>query len=63
MDRVIHSGQFDYDRIDVEEKVVSVSGGTALAKASGIVDATTNGMRRRWGLQFTIRSRDTVTPR
>jgi Domain of unknown function (DUF4440) len=54
---VIRSGQFDYQSIRVDQKVLSVtvSGTTGIAAGRGIFDASINGMRRPWRLQFAIR--------
>ncbi len=53
---VIRSGEFDYHRIDVEEKAISVSitGSTAVVIGRGIFNATINGMKNPWRLQFTL---------
>jgi hypothetical protein len=53
---VIGSGQFQYHRIDIDEALlsVSISGNTATVKGRGVFDATINGMRRSWRLQFAI---------
>jgi hypothetical protein len=54
---VIRSGQFDYHTITVHEEAISmtVSGKTAIIGGRGLFDATINGMRRPWRLQFTMR--------
>ena len=53
---VIDSGRFDYHRIDVDERslVMSVADASAVVTGRGIFDATINGMRRPWHLQFTM---------
>ena len=54
---VIRSGQFDYHTITVEEETISltVPGKSAIVAGRGLFDATINGMRRPWRLQFTMR--------
>src|SRR5215208_1061668 len=54
---VIRSGQFDYHRIEIEEETLSanVTDGTAVLTGRGIFDATINGMRNDWRLQFSMR--------
>jgi hypothetical protein len=54
---VVGSGQFDYHRIDVEDKAVSVNvtGNTAVVTGRGIFNATINGMDAPWRLQLTMR--------
>jgi hypothetical protein len=54
---VVRDGQFDYHRIDVDERslAVTVTGPAAMVKGRGIFDATINGMRSPWRLQFTLR--------
>jgi hypothetical protein len=54
---VVRDGQFDYHRIDVDERslAVTVTGAAAMVKGRGIFDATIHGMRRPWRLQFTLR--------
>jgi ketosteroid isomerase-like protein len=51
---VIRTGQFDYHKIDIDDRVlsVSVSGDTATVAGRGIFDATINGMHAPWRLQF-----------
>ena len=53
---VIRSGQFDYHRIDIEEETlaVNITGSTAVVTGRGIFNATINGMRNPWRLQFTM---------
>ena len=53
---VIRSGQFDYHSIDIEEETlaVNITGSTAVVTGRGIVNATINGMRNPWRLQFTM---------
>ena len=53
---VIRSGQFDYHRIDIEEETlaVNITGSTAVLTGRGIFNATINGMRNPWRLQFTM---------
>jgi hypothetical protein len=53
---VIRSGEFDYHRIDVDERTlaVKVTGTTATVTGQGIFNATINGFRRPWRLQFTL---------
>ena len=54
---VIQSGEFDYHHIDVDDESVSVNvfGKTATATGKGIFDATIEGMRRPWRLEFAVR--------
>ena len=54
---VLRTGRFDYHRIDVDEGSLSVTvtGPTAVVTGRGIFDATINGMRSPWRLQFTLR--------
>lgn len=54
---VLRSGEFDYHRIEVDENTVSVSldGSAAEVRGRGIFNATINGMRNPWRLQFTVR--------
>ena len=54
---VVSSGQFDYHSIDIGETALSVtaSSRSAVAAGRGVFDATINGMRRPWRLQFTVR--------
>jgi ketosteroid isomerase-like protein len=53
---VIRSGQFDYHRIDIEDRtlLVSVSGDTATVTGRGVFDATINGMHAPWRLRFAM---------
>ncbi len=53
---VIRSGQFDYHRIDIEEETlaVNITGSTAVLTGREIFNATINGMRNPWRLQFTM---------
>jgi hypothetical protein len=53
---VLRSGQFDYHSItaDDESLSITVSAKTAIAAGRGLFDATINGLRRPWGLQFTM---------
>jgi ketosteroid isomerase-like protein len=54
---VIRGGQFDYHRIDIDERALSVnvSGDTATVAGKGIFDATINGMHAPWRLRFEMR--------
>jgi hypothetical protein len=54
---VLRSGEFDYHRIEIDDNTVSVSidGRTAEVRGRGIFNATINGMRNPWRLQFTVR--------
>lgn len=54
---VIRNGQFDYHRIDIDERALSVSvtGDTATVAGKGIFDATINGMHAPWRLRFEMR--------
>lgn len=51
---VVRSGGFDYHKIDIEQDALSVSvtGVTAFVAGRGIFNATINGMRNPWRLQF-----------
>jgi ketosteroid isomerase-like protein len=51
---VIEAGDFNYHKIDIEQRSLSVSvtGNTAVLAGRGIFDATINGMRSGWPLQF-----------
>lgn len=51
---VIRTRQFDYHRIDIEDRTlsVSVSGDTATVTGRGVFNATINGMHAPWRLQF-----------
>lgn len=51
---VIRSGEFDYHKIDIEQDALSVgvTGLTAAVTGRGIFNATINGMRNPWRLQF-----------
>lgn len=51
---VIRAGQFDYHRIDIDNRALSVSvtGNTATVAGRGIFEATINGMHAPWRLQF-----------
>jgi hypothetical protein len=53
---VIRAGEFDYHRIDIDERTLSVniSGDTATVTGRGIFSATINGMNAPWRLQFTM---------
>jgi hypothetical protein len=53
---VIDAGAFDYHRIDVDPRTlaIEVTGGTAVVSGRGVFDATIQGMRRPWRLQFTM---------
>jgi hypothetical protein len=53
---VIRTGEFDYHRIDVDERTLSlnVTGGTASLSGRGIFNATINGMHAPWRLQFSM---------
>jgi ketosteroid isomerase-like protein len=54
---VIRDGQFDYHKIDIDERTlaVGVSGDTATVAGKGIFDATINGMHAPWRLRFEMR--------
>jgi hypothetical protein len=54
---VIREGRFDYHRIDIDERALSVnvSGDTATVAGKGIFDATINGMHAPWRLRFEMR--------
>lgn len=54
---VIRSGQFDYHAIAIEEEqlTVNITGDAAVLMGRGIFDATINGTRNPWRLQFTVR--------
>jgi len=54
---VIRSGQFDYHSIEIEEAslVVNVTGDVAVLNGKGLFDATINGMKNPWRLQFALR--------
>jgi ketosteroid isomerase-like protein len=54
---VIRDGQFDYHRIDIDERAlsVSVSGDAATVAGKGIFDATINGMHAPWRLRFEMK--------
>jgi ketosteroid isomerase-like protein len=54
---VVRSGRFNYHRIDIDQKSLSVNvtGDTAAVAGRGIFDATINGTRNDWRLQFTLR--------
>lgn len=51
---VMRTHQFDYHQIDIEQSSLSVTvtGATAVVKGRGIFNATINGMRIPWRLQF-----------
>lgn len=51
---VIRTGQFDYHKIDIEQNSLSVSvtDVTAVVTGRGVFNATINGMRNPWKLQF-----------
>lgn len=53
---VIRTRQFDYHRIDIEERLLSLSIGDSTARIAGrgIFDATINGMHLPWRLQSTM---------
>jgi hypothetical protein len=53
---VINSRQFDYHRIDIDEKThtLNLSGQSAALNGHGIYEATINGLKRPWRLQFEI---------
>ena len=54
---VIRSGQFDYHSIVIEETslMVNVTGDVAELNGRGIFNATINGMKNPWRLQFAMR--------
>ena len=54
---VLRSRQFDYHRIEIDEKTVSVSisGDAAELTGRGVFNATINGARNPWRLQFSMR--------
>jgi Domain of unknown function (DUF4440) len=54
---LIRSGPFDYHRIDVDGKSppAQTTDGTAVLAGRGVFDATIDGMRAPWRLQFTVR--------
>ncbi len=54
---VLRSRQFDYHRIDIDENTISVriNGDAAELTGRGIFNATINGARNPWRLQFSIR--------
>jgi len=54
---VLRSRQFDYHRIEIDEKTVSVSisGDAAELTGRGVFNATINGARNPWKLQFSMR--------
>lgn len=54
---VIRSGEFDYHRIDIDERQVSVAidGNAATVDGRGIFDATISGMHAPWRLQFSMK--------
>jgi hypothetical protein len=54
---VLRSGEFDYHRIEIDENTLSVSidGSAAEVRGRGIFNATINGMRNPWRLQFALR--------
>jgi hypothetical protein len=56
---VIRSGQFDYHHIDIDEKTTSLSilEDSASLSGRGIFNATINGMKSPWRLQFSIQLR------
>jgi hypothetical protein len=53
---VIRTGQFDYHGISIDDTSLAVTGtGSAATVAGrGIFDATINGMKNPWRLQFTL---------
>jgi hypothetical protein len=53
---VIRSGAFDYHRIEIDERTLSVevAGNAATVRGRGIFDATIDGMHAPWRLQFTL---------
>lgn len=53
----IETYQFHYHRIRVDEESLSViaTGDHAVVRGRGIFDATINGIRSPWRLQFTVR--------
>jgi hypothetical protein len=53
---VLRSGQFDYHKIDVDEETVTVSIQRESAELTGrgIFNATINGAKNPWRLQFTV---------
>jgi hypothetical protein len=53
---VIRNGDFDYHRIDVDERALAirVTGDAALLSGRGIFHATISGMNSPWRLQFTM---------
>jgi hypothetical protein len=54
---VIRSGQFDYHSIEIGETplVANVTGDVAVLDGRGIFNATINGMKNLWRLQFALR--------
>jgi len=53
---VIQSGEFDYHRIEVDPKALSirVAGETAVVTGRGIFHATISGINNPWRLQFEL---------
>jgi hypothetical protein len=54
---VLRSRRFDYHRIDIDEKTISVSlnGDAAELTGRGVFNATINGARHPWRLHFSVR--------
>lgn len=54
---VIGSGAYDYHKIDVDHRTLQldVAGASATLEGRGVFDATIEGLRRPWLLQFALR--------
>ena len=61
---VLRSGQFDYHRIEIDEKTIPVriDGDAADLRGRGIFDATINGTRNPWRLEIQHASREAECP-
>lgn len=53
---VVRDGSFDYHRIDIDDSTLSIkqTGSSAELRGRGIFNATINGMKNPWRLQFTL---------